>query len=275
MKAWYIREQKHICGPQYAEVDLFEVSAKEHTASTRRKRELATSIAQQRYNEAMSRRYFCQLAYTNFTDRDWAITFTYNRDHHPAAGDYDRVDRDWTNFCKRMKRYCKKKGIPAPKWMQVAEYCVLNEDGTSTGRHHHHVILEGSLVREEIEMLWRDSSGEEIGMVHCDRINLTSSSFEALTGYMTKARTRVRHWRQSRGLKAPVTPRPNDTKWSRKSMDDAFSMRVDDRAFWEKQYPGYTLRECEQRVTGNNTRHLIVKLMRKPEPRRKNRRNQP
>lgn len=92
---------------------------------------------------------------------------------------------------------------------------------------------------------------------------------------MTKARTRVRHWRQSRGLKAPVTPRPNDTKWSRKSMDDAFSMRVDDRAFWEKQYPGYTLRECEQRVTGNNTRHLIVKLMRKPEPRRKNRRNQP
>lgn len=48
MRAWYIREQKHILGnSDYAEVDLFETTDKEHTASTRRKRELATSIAQQ------------------------------------------------------------------------------------------------------------------------------------------------------------------------------------------------------------------------------------
>ena len=48
MRAWYIREQKHILGTSdYAEVDLFETTDKEHTASTRRKRELATSIAQQ------------------------------------------------------------------------------------------------------------------------------------------------------------------------------------------------------------------------------------
>ena len=33
---------------------------KEHTASTRRKRELATSIAQQKYNDMIARRYFCQ-----------------------------------------------------------------------------------------------------------------------------------------------------------------------------------------------------------------------
>ena len=46
MRAWYIREQKHILGTSdYAEVDLFETTDKEHTASTRRKRELATSIA--------------------------------------------------------------------------------------------------------------------------------------------------------------------------------------------------------------------------------------
>lgn len=275
MRAWYIREQKHICGKEYAEVDLFEISAKEHSASIRRKKELATSIAKQKYNETISRRQFCQLAYTNFTERDWVVTFTYNEWHRPAPGDFRRVDKDWSNFCKRMQRYCAKKGMSTPKWMQVAEYCVLNEDGTSTGRHHHHVILEGTLTREEIEMLWRDSDGEEIGLLCCDRVNLTSSSFEALTRYMTKARARVRRWRQSRGLKAPETPRPNDTRWSRKGLDDAFSMRVDDREFWEKKYPGYTLRECEQHITGNSTKHLIVKLRKKPEPRRKNRRSQP
>ena len=46
MRAWYIREQRHILGTSdYAEVDLFETTDKEHTASTRRKRELATSIS--------------------------------------------------------------------------------------------------------------------------------------------------------------------------------------------------------------------------------------
>ena len=87
MRAWYIREQKHILGTSdYAEVDLFETTDKEHTASTRRKRELATSIAQQKYNDMIARRYFCQLAYTNFGENDWAATFTYDHDHQPAPG---------------------------------------------------------------------------------------------------------------------------------------------------------------------------------------------
>ena len=72
MRAWYIREQRHILGTSdYAEVDLFETTDKEHTASTRRKRELATSVAQQKYNDMIARRYFCQLAYTNFGESDW------------------------------------------------------------------------------------------------------------------------------------------------------------------------------------------------------------
>lgn len=115
MRAWYIREQKHILGTSdYAEVDLFETTDKEHTASTRRKRELATSIAQQKYNDMIARRYFCQLAYTNFGESDWAATFTYDHDHQPAPGDFDQVDRDWTNFTRRLKRFCKKTGREHP-----------------------------------------------------------------------------------------------------------------------------------------------------------------
>lgn len=115
MRAWYIREQKHILGTSdYAEVDLFETTDKEHTASTRRKRELATSIAQQKYNDMIARRYFCQLAYTNFGESDWAVTFTYDHGHQPAPGDFDQVDRDWTNFTRRLKRFCKKTGREHP-----------------------------------------------------------------------------------------------------------------------------------------------------------------
>ena len=247
---------------------------KEHTASTRRKRELATSIAQQKYNDMIARRYFCQLAYTNFGESDWAVTFTYDHDHQPAPGDFNQVDRDWTNFTRRLKRFCKKTGREASKWMQVAEYSVVDEDGKVTGRHHHHVILQGNLTWQEIKDLWRDSTGRPMGLVKIEPIDLTCSSFERLTTYMTKARARIRRWRQSQGLQKPKTPRPNDTRWSRKRFDEAFAL-PDDREYWEKKYPGYTLRECEQHITGNNTKHLILKLKKKPETRRKNRRNQP
>ena len=45
--------------------------------------------------------------------------------------------------------------------------------------------------------------------------------------------------------------------------------------FWEKMYPGYTLHYCEPIITGNNTRHLIVRLYRKETGMQQNRRNRP
>ena len=52
---FYVREQKYICGKNYAtaptmQAEFFEVSEKEHKASTRRKKELATSLAKEAYN---------------------------------------------------------------------------------------------------------------------------------------------------------------------------------------------------------------------------------
>ena len=50
---------------------------------------------------------------------------------------------------------------------------------------------------------------------------------------------------------------------SRTKLKDVCENRLEDRAFWEKMYPGYTLHYCEPIITGNNTRHLIVRLYRK------------
>lgn len=86
--------------------------------------------------------------------------------------------------------------------MQVAEYSVVDEDGKVTGRHHHHAILQGNLTWQEIKDLWRDSTGRPMGLVKVEPIDLTCSSFERLTTYMTKARARIRRWRQSQGLKS-------------------------------------------------------------------------
>lgn len=61
---------------------------------------------------------------------------------------------------------------------------------------------------------------------------------------------------------------------SRGKLKDVCENRLEDRVFWEKMYPGYTLHYCEPIITGNSTRHLIVRLYRK-ETGMKNRRNQP
>lgn len=47
------------------------------------------------------------------------------------------------------------------------------------------------------------------------------------------------------------------------------------KVFWERMYPGYTLHYCEPIITGNNTRHLIVRLYRKETGMQQNRRNRP
>lgn len=95
-----VREQKFICGMNYAtapsmQVDFFEVTEQQHKASTRKKKELATSIAKESYNLRKSGRYLELLANRNFRPGDYSVTYTYNEEHHPAPGDLQRADRDF------------------------------------------------------------------------------------------------------------------------------------------------------------------------------------
>lgn len=259
-----VREQKHICGKNletapYLEVDVFEITEAQHKASNRAKKELATSIVKEKHNENARRRYLTQLANTNFRPGDWSITLTYKDPFMPAAGDLERADKDFSNFIKRLYRLCDKRGIERPKWICVTEYRSVGESGKMIGRHHHHVIMSHptGLSRDDVEALWSK------GWIRCERLDFDHNSLEGLARYITKNRRCKRHWRQSRGLEMPKRPRPNDSRWSRKKLRDAFSNRLEDREFWEKQYPGYNLHRCEARITGMGTMHIIVKMYRK------------
>ena len=76
--------------------------------------------------------------------------------------------------------------------------------------------------------------------------------------------TSFQSWRQSRGLEKPKTPPPNDTKWSRKKLDEASTLYIDDVAYWERKYPGYTLNRVKTRVSNAGWRHTTV-IMRRAE----------
>ncbi len=264
-RGFYVREQKYICGKGYAtaltmQADFFEVTDTEHKATTRKKRELATSMAKEAYNMKESRRYLVLLLNTNFRPGDFSVTFTYDSEHHPAPDDFARADKDFTNAKNRLYRLCDKKGIERPKWVVVSEYCTTDQEtGKVLGRHHHHVALQHTigLTREMVEQIWK------MGLVRCEPLHFDHGSIESLAMYITKNKRCKRHWRQSRGLQEPLMPRPNDSKVSRSKLKLMCENCLEDRDFWEKMYPGYTLHRCDVAITGNNTRHLIVNLYRK------------
>lgn len=252
---------------------LWYAMVMEHQASTRRKKELATSLAKEAYNLRKSGRYLVLLVNTNFRPGDFSVTYTYDDDHHPAPNDLARADRDFSNAIKKLYRLCDKQGIQRPKWVVVTEYCTVDPvTGEVLGRHHHHVIMThpAGLTREMVEQAWNGR-----GMARCEPLHFDHNSVESLARYIVKNRRCKRHWRQSHGLQPPKMPRPNDNKMSRSKLKDVCENCLEDRAYWERMYPGYTLHRCEVTITGNSTRHLIVSLYRKELPKNKNRRNQP
>lgn len=247
------------------EVDLYHISDRQHKASRRAKRKEATSLAMQAYNDKRAKRYHVQLVNTNFSEKDYSWTGTYDDEHHPAPGDTARADKDFTNFMKRVYRWCKQNGVERPKWVAATEYCTIDEKtGEVVGRHHHHAIIEHTegLTRDVLEDLWRDEKKRAIGLTTCDRLQFDHGSVESLVRYICKNKRCARSWRQSRGLEKPKTPRPNDTKWSRKKLEKASTLYIDDVEYWEKQYPGYTLNRVETKVSPGGFRHTIVILRR-------------
>lgn len=129
-----VREQKFICGKDYAtadtmQVDFFEITEQQHKASTRKKKELASSIAKEAYNLRKSGRYLELLVQRNFHKSDYSVTYTYDDEHRPDPADTKRVDKDFSAAMKKLYRMCDKKGIRHPKWIVVHEYSTYVDGG--------------------------------------------------------------------------------------------------------------------------------------------------
>ena len=275
MRETYYREQRHICGSSYMEVDLYQVTAPQHRASRRRKRREASTLAMQTYNDKKAKRYFVQLINSNFQTGDYVFTATYDDAHALAAGADAEADTRWGNFIKRLYRWCKRHKVERPAWVAITEYRTQQEDGDPLGRTHHHAIFRRTqgLTREALEELWRDERGAPMGMCRCERLQMEHGSAEALARYFTKNRRCVRRWRQSRGLQKPVTPPPNDSRWSRRKLEEASTLHVDDREFWARKYPGYTMSRVETNVSEAGCRHTLVILYREEKRQRRRRKN--
>lgn len=114
------------------------------------------------------------------------------------------------------------------------------------------------------EMEGKEQVGAVLDITRCEYLDVDHGSVESLVRYISKNKRCARSWRQSRGLEKPKTPPPNDTKWSRKKLDEASTLYIDDVAYWERKYPGYTMNRVETRVSNAGWRHTTV-IMRRAE----------
>ena len=264
----FVREQRHVCGDNYMEIDLYPISEREKGASLSAKRRQASSRIQQNLNARNARRYFIQLLNANFTESDIHWTGTYDDAHLPDS--IEQADHDLELFLRRVRSQSRKRGLPAPRFIAVTEWREEG-DGLPAVRVHHHVVLSCGLSRDELERLWyRGKDKERLGITDADRLQFDRESLERLANYLTKYTNRKRRWRQSRGLEKPQRPRPNDGKYTRRQLERLVtSGAVFDSEFWRRKYQGWEINDITP-IQNDVTKEWSIYLkLRRTVPRRK------
>ncbi|RJW82469.1 hypothetical protein DXA32_05830 [Subdoligranulum sp. OF01-18] len=264
----FVREQRHVCGDNYMEIDLYPISEREKGASLSAKRRQASSRIQQNLNARNARRYFIQLLNANFTESDIHWTGTYDDAHLPDS--IEQADHDLELFLRRVRSQSRKRGLPAPRFIAVTEWREEG-DGLPAVRVHHHVVLSCGLSRDELERLWyRGKDKDRLGITNADRLQFDRESLERLANYLTKYTNRKRRWRQSRGLEKPQRPRPNDGKYTRRQLERLVtSGAVFDSEFWRRKYQGWEINDITP-IQNDVTKEWSIYLkLRRTVPRRK------
>lgn len=265
-----IRTKTYYCGKNDLEIDLFPWMEVEKRY-TRKKKEKVTIPKQKVLNDKRAKRTFCQLVKTNFGEGDLHLTLTYNTKYLPEK--VEDAEKEVRNYLRRVARLRKKKNLSPLK------YIFITEQGVQSKRIHHHVIINGGLSRDEVELLWRrpkrkgQQQGEALGDCNADRLRTDDKGLERLASYLAKDPKGRKRWTPSQNLKKPEVS-VSDTKTSRRKFMQLVLLPEDAeevRQHFEKQYPDFAVTEVRKEWNEITcTWAVYVKLHRKTEKRDNN-----
>ena len=242
----FVREKKIYCGKEWLEVDIVPVTNMPEAGKEKGKE---SSQAQKNLNDKRSKRRFVQIANTNFGEDDLHISATYNEAHLPMT--LKEAEKNVHNYLDRIKRRMKRITGQDLKYMLVTEYTPDEEDEEKAVRIHHHIILNGGLSRDDLELMWstnrinwKKAADREyrknidyIGFVNCDRLQPNENGIEGLVNYINKRKKGCKKWSTSMNLEKPKK-RKNDHKYSFKKLRE-LAQTPEDKDVWRKQYKGY------------------------------------
>lgn len=249
----FMREKKIYCGEWYREVDIFLYTAEQQKTAKRGKRakkEKVSEPKQRELNDANAQRYIIQLGNSNFHAGDLHTTLTYNDKYLPATP--EKAEKEIANYIRRVQYRREKEGLPPLKYILVTAYSFA-KDGTTPIRIHHHIIMNEGLDRDTVEDLWckrkekGQKKGESLGFVNADRLQPDENGIAALCVYLAKNPGGKKRWSSSHNLKRPES-RNNDHRYSKREVERIAKDPVD-VAYWEEQYPGWTLTDTNYGAT--------------------------
>jgi len=233
------RRRTTVSGPRI-DAEVFPVFGRHQRGELRRAKHQITREAQQRANDERSRRHLIQLVEGNFTEKDVAITLSY--DGEPPEP--ERVDKDVRNFIARVKRTRERMRLPEMKYIYAIGGDEMPAAGYSGKRPHIHMIMSGGIDRDELERIWGK------GFANADRLQPRSDGLGGIAVYFTKQKQDrpekpgVRKWRGSRNLKQPVRRSRDANMPNSRVRRIAHDFRNEAKEVMEKLYPGYVLQDC-------------------------------
>lgn len=243
----FMREKKIYCGDEWLEVDIVPVT---NMPEAGKDKEEKSSLKQKNLNDKRSKRKFVQIANTNFSEEDLHISATYDDEHLPK--DIKEAERNVHNYLDRVKRRMKKVTGQDLKYMLVTEYTPEDEEEEKAVRIHHHIIINGGLSRDDLELMWTKDrinwkkaendpkyrkNIKLMGFVNCDRLQPNENGIEGLVNYINKRKKGCKKWSTSTNLKKPKEKK-NDSKYSFRKIRE-LARTPEDKEYWRRIYKGY------------------------------------
>ncbi len=113
---------------------------------------------------------FFMLLNTNFTDKSFHVTLTYDRSNSPETE--EEAKRIIENYIRRIKNRQKKLSEEPIKYILVTQ--------ASKKRAHHHIVLSCALSKDEIECMWK------MGFINCESIIPKGIDMQKFAEYFIK-----------------------------------------------------------------------------------------
>lgn len=222
-----IKTITYYCGDDDREISLFPFTTPIRTPQ-RGKKLKESAPKQKNLNDKNARRYFRRLCKSNFRKGDYHLTLTYDNEKLPE--DIAKAEQQVKNYLRRISRYRKKHNLKATKYIYITEQ-------SSTGRIHHHLLIDSVMERELLEDMWGN------GYANADKLRPTKKGLAEIIGYLSKDPKGRKRWHPSRNLRKPEYT-ISYTKFSSHKFEQLSLWPEDSEAtkqVVENMYPGFEM----------------------------------
>jgi len=223
-----------------ARVHLFPVRRK--AQGKRGTKNKPTSETQNKLNQKNREHKLADLLHLNFTANDLFIRLSYAK--QPES--IEAAEALLCNYFRRVRYYIKKHDMPPLK------YIYITEQGSKSGRIHHHVFISGGIDRDIFESLWG------LGYANSRRLEFNENGLIGLTKYVAKGKKtkhdkgknesiNARTWNSSHNL---IKPQPRkeifQNDYRIKAADVVhIDNNPEDYEYIQKLYPDYNISHVE------------------------------